>query len=190
MLLLIGYQSLKPIDRVALQPIGTVDDAWVEVVKQSLEEYHEVSVEILPPIEHPSSAYYLPRKRYRADSLIAFLKRNASTDFDKVIGITAQDISTTKGEHKDWGIFGLGYCPGKSCVVSTFRLKKNGEAKLKERLTKVAIHELGHTFGIPHCTVSNTCVMADAKGSMKQVDGEKNEMCASCKIKKFAFDLP
>lgn len=35
------------------------------------------------------------------------------------------------GAHKDWGVFGLGFRPGNSCLVSNYRLKgKNRMAKL------------------------------------------------------------
>lgn len=185
-----AYQWLKPARVIALQPFGTIDKALLETVQESLIAHHRVEVELLPSIPLPKSAYYAPRQRYRADSLIAFLKRQTLTEFHKTIGFTSADISTTKGAHVDWGIFGLGYCPGKSCVVSTFRLKNNGPEKLKERLAKVSVHELGHTYGLPHCNMSPTCVMADASGTVAQVDLEETALCFSCKIKKFVVNLP
>jgi archaemetzincin len=53
-----------------------------------------------------------------------------------VVGLTAKDISVTKDQHEDRGIFGLGQIDGRTCVVSTFRLGARGadEAKLRERL--------------------------------------------------------
>jgi archaemetzincin len=77
-----------------------------------------------------------------------------------IIGLTTKDISTTKGKFKDWGIMGLANCPGTACVVSTFRLNKN---KLSEQFYKVAIHELGHTSGLPHCK-EKSCYLRDAEG--------------------------
>jgi archaemetzincin len=40
-----------------------------------------------------------------------------------VLGITDKDISSTKGVHADWGVMGLGFCPGSACVISSFRVK-------------------------------------------------------------------
>ena len=40
------------------------------------------------------------------------------------------------------------------------------EALVRERLWKVAIHELGHTLGLPHCP-NNGCLMQDAHGTVK-----------------------
>lgn len=39
-----------------------------------------------------------------------------------MIGITQKDISTSKGQYADWGIMGLAYRPGNSCVASYYRL--------------------------------------------------------------------
>jgi archaemetzincin len=91
------------------------------------------------------------------------------------IGITHKDISATKDEYADWGVMGLGFCPGNACVVSTFRLSK---AEKQEQLFKVAIHELGHTQGLPHCE-EKTCFMRDAEGG--NPTGEEKEFCPHCK---------
>jgi archaemetzincin len=85
--------------------------------------------------------------RYRADTLIKFLSEQTAEGF-KTIGLTTKDISVTKGQNPDWGVFGLGYRPGNACIASLHRLK--GKNKL-EKLFKVAIHELGHTEGLLHC---------------------------------------
>ena len=70
----------------------------------------------ITPENEKVMAWYPARDRYRADSLIRYLGRFGSAD-TILIGLTNKDISTTKGQIRDWGIMGLGYCPGTSCVV-------------------------------------------------------------------------
>jgi archaemetzincin len=40
-----------------------------------------------------------------------------------VLGLTAADISTTKGEIVDWGVMGLGSLDGTAGVISSFRCR-------------------------------------------------------------------
>lgn len=119
----------------------------------------------------PRMAFYPARNRYRADSLIAWMSRMAKQN-EVYIGITDVDISTTKDGHPDWGVMGLAYSPGSAAIASSFRLKN------KSALWKIAIHELGHTTGLPHCPVK-TCFMRDAEGG-NPTDQEK-EFCTKCK---------
>lgn len=132
--------------------------------------------------EFPSNCYYKPRNRYRADSTIKWLKEIKPDSTRTIVGITDEDVSTSKGLHRDFGVMGLGYQPGKACVVSTVRLRKSASTsqKLKERIFKVVVHEMGHNFGLPHC-LDQTCIMADAEGKMK-LDEEKG-LCSNCKRK-------
>jgi len=76
---------------------------------------------------------------------------------------------------------GLGSSPGKACVISTFKLKTANKPLLNERFLKVALHELGHTMGMPHCTYSNTCFIQSAEGTIKSVDRETKSLCSNCK---------
>jgi archaemetzincin len=167
---------------IALQPLGGVKAERIEVVKRGLEEAFGVRVILLENRPLPKSAWYAPRSRYRADDLLEHLKDVVPAKPTVVIGITEKDISTTKNEHVDWGIFGLGELDGRSCVVSTFRLGARGadEAKLRERLRKVAIHEVGHVTGLPHCEAA-ACVMRDAEASIETVDKESGTFCDPCK---------
>jgi len=97
-----------------------------------------------------------------------------------VIGVTTADISTTKGEHEDWGIFGLARISGRVCVVSTHRLRARGagEERFLKRLSTVARHEVGHTLGLRHCATVG-CIMEDAKGSVATVDRAR-DLCDAC----------
>ena len=129
------------------------------------------------PIKLPKNALNYTKKRYRADSLIHFLGNRAKVN-ETIIGLTTKDISISKkGVSKDYGVFGFSLCPGNSGVISTFRIK--GENKL-EKLYKLAIHEIGHTKGLPHCTSTN-CFMRDAKG--KDHFNQLTDFCQNCKNK-------
>ncbi len=155
---------------VLIQPFSDLPRSKVEYVQIKLKEIYP-SIKVLSPVSLPTSSFYKPRNRYRADSIILYLKRNVGKN-QLVVGITTKDISTTKGEFLDWGVMGLGFMYGPSCVVSSFRLKNN------DQLFKTVIHELGHNFGLPHCPVK-TCFMRDAEG--KNRFDEESSFCTDCK---------
>ena len=158
---------------IYIQPFDGVTAAQTQHVYTALKKIYS-GIEVKKPIPLPPSAYYPVRNRYRADSLIKMLSDRAEAGH-KIIGLTSKDISTTKNGVADWGIMGLGFCPGKACIASTFRLAKNN---INEQLFKVAIHEMGHNFGLPHCDVKY-CFMRDAEGGNPTND--EKEFCAKCK---------
>lgn len=159
-----------------------VDEADLQYVRSVLENEFKINSLKIIRAELPEETYYKPRNRYRADKLIGHLRDNFETG--KVMGVTDKDISTTSGKHKDWGIMGLAFRPGKSCVISTFRTFRGAKsiAYKRERLRKVAFHEFGHTLGLPHCTNSPACLMRDAGGKASTVD-ETSDFCRECKSK-------
>jgi len=163
---------IKKTSTVYIQPVGNVHSSLITSVKNQLAKYFP-NVAVRSGINPPAFAYYAARNRYRADSLIAWLDKQTRKD-DVTIGITDLDISTKKNEHADWGVMGLAFRPGKACVVSTFRLT---QGKKSEQLFKVAIHELGHTQGLPHCSVKS-CYMRDAEGG--NPTDEERSFCKNC----------
>lgn len=183
--------SNKQTPVIAIQPIGKVIDDKIEIVKQALDSIYHVRIIVLPLIASPKEAFVnIKTPRYRADKLIAWLKENKPDTVDYIMGLTGNDISVTKTDgmgrvkepkslYEDFGIFGLGYEPGFSCVVSYFRLGSE-PLKLKDRLMKICVHELGHNFGLPHCE-NKSCVMADAVEKISTVDNEGMELCEKCR---------
>lgn len=158
---------------IDIQPYSGFPDRLTNQVSQQLQKVFP-HVRMLQKTELPASTFYEPNKRYRADKLIKILQGN--TDPQHVtIGLTHFDISTTKGNKKDWGIMGLGYKPGNACIVSTFRLNRKN---LESQFYKLCIHELGHTAGLDHCPVK-TCFMRDAKGG-NPID-EEIGFCEKCR---------
>lgn len=168
--------------RIALLPLGDVPGVELEAVAARIREaYPGSQVLQLPARELPASAWYAPRSRYRAEKLLAALAVWKPLGAQKIIGVTTKDISTTKGPHPDWGIFGLGNIAGPACVVSDFRLRKNTDvAGLRRRLSWVVAHELGHTFGLEHCQTRG-CLMEDAAGQVATVDRSMGRFCPVCR---------
>lgn len=193
-LFLFSQCGLKSDKTLAIQPFGTWNEYDTKIVRKALSEFYHKEIIILPKVELPKSSFTnLKSPRYRADSLIRYLKRKKTDSIDIVIGLTDKDISTTKrmknGEikkpvhrYKDWGIFGLGFRPGSSCIVSSFRLKNTNQQKFEDRLNKICIHEIGHNLGLKHCS-NKKCVMTDACESIKTVDNVNLALCKSCTSK-------
>jgi archaemetzincin len=164
---------------IIIQPFSDLPAGTAEKVATELKAMYAGHVVVKSAIPLPQRALNYNRTRYRADSLIEYLGTLVEED-QLIIGLTARDISTTKGDKPDWGVMGLGFCPGKSCIASSFRLKGNNK---QEKLFKVAIHELGHTQGIAqtntkHCP-NKTCFMRDAEG--KDHLNELTHFCSACK---------
>ena len=64
-------------------------------------------------------------------------------------------------------------------VISTYRARRNvPRRRMLERTVKVATHELGHAFGLDHDDSVAHCMMNDAGGTVRTVDGEPGPPCA------------
>lgn len=176
---------------VGIQPYGKFNTILIDTLENTIKQIYGFNVVTFENKPIPKSTFVnIKSPRYRADKLLAILKEEKPDSIDHVLGLTLKDISTTKKDHwgntkkpeskyGDWGIFGLGYCPGKSCIVSTHRIKSN-PSKFMERFKKICIHEIGHNLGLEHCP-NEECVMRDAAESIKTIDLVQLNLCDKCR---------
>lgn len=162
---------------IYLQPLGEVNKVYTDYVKNSITAFYGYECVVKSKVDLSNDLLAKSRTRYEASKIIKKFKNNQN-----ILIITEKDIAYKKNEkQKEFGIFGLGDRPGKTCVISTFRLKKDvTKEKMLERLKKVALHEIGHNLGLEHCNHNKECMMNDARGSINQVDREKIWFCDKC----------
>lgn len=155
----------------------------VNAVADGLRAFYPVEVKVLPAVDMPKDAWHAPRKRWDADRLLPWLAARLPADGQKILGLTRDDIFTHDAKRGLWGVLGLGSLDGKSNVISSFRAQRGVNAEgLRARIAKVAVHEVGHNFGLGHCEHDRRCLMADANGKVSTVDGE-NDLCKVCRKK-------
>lgn len=167
---------------IVVAPIGKVAEDLIKIVGDSIQGLTKLPVDTLDPIPLPDSAYMSHREQYNVMKLLKMLANDHLGDHLKAIGVTAADITNPILTH----VFGEAYMGGPAAVISYARLRigpGNGPASrdtLLERVVKVAVHELGHTFNIPHCH-TDRCVM---KGSynIRELDNKLNYLCNYCEM--------
>lgn len=176
---------------ICIQPLGAFNQEYIDSIVSGIQKVYLANVIVADPEEMPASAFTnIKVPRYRADSLLRYLKVLRPADADYILGYTEKDISTTKrnrdgtvktpvDKYEDWGIFGLGYRPGPASIVSSRRLETSDRNLFFDRLQKVAVHELGHNMSLAHC-FSENCVMADAAEKISTVDRVDLQLCYKC----------
>ena len=179
---------------VGIQSYKNFPKSQADTLAKVIQEFYQVKTIVLPEIELPKSAFIQVKSaRFRADSIIRIQNRKRLDTIDYILGVTQSDISTTKKDqagnikapkykYEDWGIMGLAYCPGKSCIVSSFRIQHKNQDIYMTRLKKITVHELGHNFGLSHCP-NKKCVMTDAVESIATIDNAALALCQICKNK-------
>ncbi len=166
---------------MVIQPLGkSLSNKDVTEVVKALKTFYGFRVKVLKRRKLPRRAYYRPRRRYRAEKLLNYLGRVAPKSAYRVLGLTAVDISTTKGRIYDWGIMGLADLSGRRCIISRYRCVRgsSGRTHARHRLAKTAVHEIGHTLGLDHCP-NRGCLLESGKGSNKTTDREY-VLCKRC----------
>lgn len=176
--------AAEPAARIVLQPLGRqLPEPQLQAVAAALDAFYAVRLELRAARELPRSAFYAKRSRYRAERLLDFLVESGSPEARVTLGLTSVDISTTKPPYEDWGILGLATLDGRSAVLSSFRCRRGARnaAHVSARLAKTAVHELGHSFGLEHCS-SPGCIMHDGEGSVLTTDTE-HDLCAETRAR-------
>jgi len=168
---------------VFVQTMGKVNQDDLNLVVSTISDFYGFEVIVNGEFPLIDSLKVKNTNRYQANRILS-ASNTMNVDLDgKVLILTSYDICTDRKLngvlHKNWGIFGLAGIGKQSTVISTYRMKSNHNS----RLAKVVVHELGHTYGIPHCHENKNCVMNDAKGKGSTVDNVTLYICDNCRKK-------
>jgi len=115
------------------------------------------------------------------DSIHAFKYRQALTE--PVLLVVNHDLYTAGHSF----VFGLAREQVGAAVVSAARLeneyygKPGNDDDTIDRLTKEGAHEIGHLFGLGHCTVPE-CIMFKPD-TLDELDRKKKMLCPDCRAK-------
>jgi archaemetzincin len=176
--------------RIALLPIGTVDEDILKKIQTELEEiYPESDCSIFEksmPI--PADAYNRKRQQYYSTRILAEINKYVRRiKADRILGVTEVDLYV----HQLNFVFGEATCPGKTALISLFRLRPEfyGQPANPElfvnRTVKEAVHEIGHTLGLKHCQ-NPRCVMFFSN-SILDTDRKGKNFCEKCCFKVVRF---
>jgi archaemetzincin len=156
--------------RLLIQPFGNVPVDIIDALAASLSTF-DMDIEIRNSVSIPVDSHDAKRGQYRAD---AFMEVCAQSDADRVLGVAAVDIFAEPLNF----VFGQAEVGGRAAVISIARLAHRDREKFNQRVTKEAIHELGHTFGVTHCP-DPKCVMSFSN-SLEDTDRKGTSYCDAC----------
>jgi archaemetzincin len=176
----IGFASPSIGGLISIVPLGNVGEDILRVVADSVQGVLRLPVDVREPIDLPEEAYMDSRDQYNAMKIIKHLAEEYGGSALKVLGVTTKDISNPILTY----VFGEAYMDGRAAVMSSARLRTgaSGDTVSREqfldRIVKVAVHEIGHTFNLPHCHFGR-CVMR-ASNSIQELDDKLNYLCDYC----------
>ena len=163
-----------------LVAVGNVPDKVWQWITNAAAEWFPLPIKHLAGISIPAAAYDSKRKQYQSVEIMRMLAVNAPPDATRILGVTAVDLSIPMLSF----LFGQAQLDGQVAVVSLCRLQQEfyglpaQDDILRERLTKEVLHEMGHTFGLVHCSAPK-CAMS-LSTHIGMVDTKSERYCDRC----------
>lgn len=147
-------------EKICLQPLGRVDADVLDGIRQAVACEFGFDGETLDPSDVPGRAFNTTRLQYHSTAVLAHLMRHVPDEAFRVLGVTDVDLFVPQLNF----VFGEATVEGQVGIISLHRLRPEFYGEIPdagifgERAAKEAVHELGHTFGLRHCSDSE-CVM-------------------------------
>jgi archaemetzincin len=168
------------VNAIYLLPLGMLDEGIVATIDQGVRRTFRLAVRQLRAEETPGYAYDAARRQYSSELILRAIIKRTPENALRLLAVTGVDLFIPMLTF----VYGQAQLNGKVSVVSTARMHQEfyslpGNQKLTlSRIAKESIHELGHTFGLTHCS-NPSCPMSIATG-LEQLDAKGDLLCDGC----------
>jgi archaemetzincin len=154
------------------------DEALLQQVRAHVTAEFKLPTVIWRSAERPTGTYDARRQQHSSREVLRWLVAMCPAGASRVIGITDVDLFMPVLTF----VFGEAQLGGIGAVVSTARLVDRVLAdRTLRRAVKECVHEVGHTFGLTHCS-SAGCVMTRST-NVQAVDGKQPQLCEDCRAR-------
>ncbi len=165
---------------VLLTPIAFIDDQALVQLAKPIKQQYKCDLRIIDTHFELDDCYNAERTQYSANTILKKLIDAYPDNDSKIVGVTELDLYIPVLTF----IFGQAYLNGRAVIVSTHRLRneyyglESNNDLYWQRLKKLIIHELGHSFGLIHCS-NLACVMISST-YVEEIDQKSINLCDNC----------
>jgi archaemetzincin len=170
--------------KIGILPVGQVDPTiMLQIQEKLIKVFPDTKCLVIDEqLALSEESFDKKRRQYRSNAILSEIQGYAAKKkgMDRVLGVVDADMFASELNFA----FGEATCPGKAALISVWRLKpefygapRNAEL-FAERSLKEAVHELGHTLGLQHCSRSS-CVMYFSN-SIFDTDRKQSLFCDQC----------
>ena len=169
--------------KLYIMPIGKVDKDALAYLQNNLCQRFNLRCHLLEPIKIPDEALNKKRRQYYSPSILQAILSNAPSDYHRILGIVEVDLYVPGLNF----IFGQAEPRQGIALISLTRLKQEyyglspNKEIFQQRMLKEAVHELGHTYRLGHCS-NPRCVMYFSN-SLMDTDRKGADFCPQCREK-------
>ena len=167
---------------IYLVPFGIIDEEVMSTLEICVWQIYGFEVRRMSNLPDPDYAFDRQTNQYSSTLLLKNLLHKVPNDAVRVLGVTNHDLFIPMLSF----VFGHAQVNGPVAVISLARLRQEfyqlpqNKSLFLHRVMKEAVHELGHTFGLIHCS-DVRCAMS-LSNAIQQVDKKSEELCENCSI--------
>jgi archaemetzincin len=168
---------------LAILPFGDVPAEELRFLDELLGAAFGADTLLLDAVETPRYAYSLARAQYDADVLLDELFARLPERCLRVVGVTQADLFVSGRTF----VFGYAHLSDGVALFSSARFReefygrRRDRGRLCARVCRAVVHEVGHTFGNPHCS-DGRCVMHPVT-HIETLDQLAPWYCAACHVR-------
>ncbi len=167
---------------LGLLPLGPVDPTTMRRLRMGLAKFFGLQAKILKALPLPEHTLHIVRQQYHSTQLLEYLLATDQSGALRILGVTAVDLYIPILTF----VFGEAQLDGRAAIISMYRPRGDADGTnppqvlVSRRLLKLAVHELGHTFGLGHCREAG-CLMGFSP-TLEKLDQKDLTLCRYCQV--------